>query len=286
MSTADVFKQAKRGFSIDFRSFGFGSSTPSPSPVEQPKGLKPLTLPQRAVSQSSITNSSRATSPGAVSPIESSARKLAVTAEDEEDRKERHRMEAAMRLMGIDRTQSTSPSHFEILDDDPLLTAREFGSANTSTSPRMTGTPLSRLSSALSHSSRSPTLELQDPTAAITDDAALAALKAFDEKEKAQAKALAKGKATTEYTTPSKIGQGRRRLSARRSGSEESPSPGKHLYRRSEESPGVPWGGPAGAGAGQTARTMRTVSKSESISTLFSAGSDSRPGSVDLGKGN
>ena len=96
----------------------------------------------------------------------------------------------------------------------------------------------------------------------VNDDAALAALKAFDAREAEQAKAMAQGKAMTEFTTPRRIAEGRGRLSGRR-------APGHGL----------------GQGQGSPEKG-RTVSKSESISTLFSAGTDSPSGSVDLGRGN
>jgi hypothetical protein len=302
--------QAKRGFSIDFRSFGFGSSAAASTPTE-PKGLKPLTLPQRQASGSYTSGSlsadrSRAASPVVPSPTEGHARKLPQMEEDEEDKRERHRMEAAMRLMGINRgesytepdTRSLSPVRGKMDDRAEILSSPvdlnfsdgpdSPASATDHRSPEkprvpLPGTPLSRLHSALSSTSRtsSPVLELTDPMSPVDDSAAAAALKAFDAREAEQARMLAKGKAMTEFTTPRKVGEARRRASGRR-------GPG-----------GVGSGvGPVEVGSSGTsdspemdrtrgfATKMRTVSKSESISTLFSAGTDSPSGSVDLGRGN
>lgn len=214
----------------------------------EPKGLKPLTLSSRAASQSSVS-STRSPTLSAASPPEPTARKLAPMEEDDEDRKARHHLEATMQLLGL-KEPTDSP-----IEMSESCTPLSRGSSHSS--PRATGTPLSRLSSALGHSSRSPTLELHDPMEPVDDDAAMAALRAFDEREAVQARALSRGTAATEYTLPRPMSE-RRRLSGRRS----SGSPEKQ----------------------EIGRGMRVVSMSESISTLFSAGTDSRPGSVDLGK--
>lgn len=92
----DLWK-ARRGFSLDFRSFGFGGiATPeSPNPA-----LRPLTLASRATS---------ATSPsGQKEKGATTCRKLEPTEEDEEDRRERHRMEATLKLMGISKSVDAS----------------------------------------------------------------------------------------------------------------------------------------------------------------------------------
>ena len=256
-------KRAKRGFSIDFRSFGFGSgsSSASSSAPAEPKGLKPLTLPRRQASGTYTASNgsasgerSRATSPIAPSPLEASgsvpgqARKLPQMEEDEEDKRERHRMEAAMRLMGINRGVSfnggpaspigrgdydTSNNQAHVLSSPVGLSLNSnpdspvFPSDDRLPSPDkdrtrapLTGTPLSRLHTALTSTSNSrtssPMLELADPLSPVTDRAAEEALRAFDGGEAEQAKMLAQGRAMTEFTTPRKVGEGRRRMSGRR----------------------------------------------------------------------
>lgn len=267
---SELMLQAKRGFSIDFRNFGFGSAPAAVVvPPPEPKGLKPLQLPRRTASQSRPT-SVRNMSPPMLSPIDHSslhsvhaARKLDPQAEDEEDRRERHRMEAAMRLMGIDRS-SLSPSGTIAEETEPDMNRMakprtSTGSESTSSSTSSRTTPLSRLSSRLAPITLSPSLELIDPMSPITDDPAIQVFVAFDKKEQEQSRLISKDKTyqagfTCPSSPPSTIGRDRR----------------KSLRRGSAQSSD---GALKAIGRGR-------ISKSESISTLWSAGSGSRRGSV------
>ncbi|ORY20637.1 hypothetical protein BCR39DRAFT_555091 [Naematelia encephala] len=204
-------KRARRGFSIDFRSLGFGSPSPIADPNPTPPvipGLKPLTLSTRA-------------SP-VFTPKASAPRKLEPHVEDEEDRRERSRLEATLKLMGIDRP-SPSPS-----DDSPqsvsgpltpsssywmgkkLVKSRPTSEAQkeaVSVPDPKRGSPLSRLSEALGMGVSPlspPTVEdVLDPMANIpSPERVAAAFRAYDQREAEQAKALAKGTAKTGYTSP------------------------------------------------------------------------------------
>lgn len=165
-------------------------------------------------------------------------------------------MEAAMRLMGIDRSTPTPNAIQEESEDVPYFSAQRPGSGSSGISSRTT--PLTRLSSHLASngSSLSPQIILLDPLSPVDDTAAMAALAAFDKREQEQAKMIAKGTNQTGYTSPSSIRD--RRASIRRGSNQESP-------------------GRAGRAA-----SKGTMSKSESISTLWSAGSGSRPGSMEV----
>ncbi|WVQ79952.1 hypothetical protein IAT38_002053 [Cryptococcus sp. DSM 104549] len=201
-------KRARRGFSLDFRSLGFGGSTPDSEPKP---ALKPLTLASRA---------SSATANEIPAPRSSSilARKLEPQEEDEEDRRERHRMEASLKLMGI-----TSPP-----EGDGAVTPRGSTSEGRKS-------PWYRLSSAIgtSEPQQLNSLDQNDPEAA---------LKAFDAKEAEKIAALAQGKAETGYTSPPKLGSRKSSTSGR----------------------------------------DRSVSKSESVHTLWSLGGSSRPASQEI----
>lgn len=97
VTAAKQEKKARRGFSLDFRSFGFGGITTPESPNP---ALRPLTLASRATS---ATSPSVQKEKGATT-----CRKLEPTEEDEEDRRERHRMEATLKLMGISKSVDAS----------------------------------------------------------------------------------------------------------------------------------------------------------------------------------
>ncbi|KAK4684229.1 hypothetical protein P7C73_g5964, partial [Tremellales sp. Uapishka_1] len=177
---AKTEKRARRGFSLDFRSLGFGSSPVAsvPEPITQP-GLKPLTLASRS-------------SPAV--PPRPLGRKLDPHEEDEDDKRERHRMEATLKLMGVERP-SPSTGASDAMPSLNYWTGRPVVA-------RRTSTPLSRMSSALGTlSSRLDTtsgLEMDDETTA-------AALKEFDDREKEQAKRLSEGKNEKGYTSPGSI---------------------------------------------------------------------------------
>ncbi|WVR06990.1 hypothetical protein IAU60_004027 [Kwoniella sp. DSM 27419] len=149
---AKAEKRAKRGFSLDFRSLGFGAA-----PSEPKSGLKPLTLSRRA-------SPSASTPPTVPTPlqVDLTARKLDIHDEDEEDRKERHRMEAALKLMGIERT-GTPPimEEDEFSIDDKTWPGRSGGSLGSNDNKRTTSAsskPTSRWSSFFGSREASPAL--------------------------------------------------------------------------------------------------------------------------------
>lgn len=238
-------KRNRRGFSIDFRSLGFGSKEPEPKPPQ----LKPLALassaapacPRAAAAAAANANGNAngnvkpsPTRDSKTSPV-ISARKLEPQEEDEEDRRERHRMEAALKLMGIERLAEQGAGAVEVMAPSPATPTppEDTGSRATSWLRRLSrapappaqaaapppppkdtasmssesarssvgSSPLQRLSVAFGTSSTADLANLADASPA---DAA-AALKAFDEKEAQQAKLLARGKAQAAYTVPPKI---------------------------------------------------------------------------------
>ncbi|WVQ67568.1 uncharacterized protein L199_005769 [Kwoniella botswanensis] len=240
-------KRARRGFSLDFRSLGFGTSSYT-SPTESSKSsLRPLTLSYKSVN----TTGSRSSS--------STARKLEIHEEDEEDRKERHRMEATLKLMGINKS---TPSPGSIPEQDEEEGEGEFpmsrasfraSSGRSSTSSQShshRSTPLGRLSSVLGPNEVEN--EFPIPLESIENpDQAVEVLRAFDEKQNERLKEMSKGQRTSMYTSPPKI----------------------HSRRISIEEKDRDQG-----------MRDRTISKSESIKTLWSlgGGGDSRPNSGEI----
>jgi hypothetical protein len=189
------------------------------------------------------------------------ARKLDQHEEDEDDKRERHRLEASLKLMGISRPSPT-PSLDDSRSKSPptsYWSSKKIVSTPSQISeeidpPPKRGTPLSRLSSALgfSPSPMSPPLDTSIP---IDPDLAEAALRAFDEREAEQVKAIAEGKSPAGYTSPSKIS---RRMSLHRTHSSQT------VEKRHE--------GPE----------KGKMPKSESVSTLWSIGGSSRPPSGEV----
>ena len=196
-------------------------------------------------------------------------------------------MEAALKLMGIDKVAAstsalaTSPveveepatasggwlSRLSLRSPIPSSSVSSGPSepsarpASSASAPGSRGTPLSRLSSALgTYEPLSPTFETSaNGPVNISPERAAAALKAFDEREAQQAKAISKGRAESAYTSPGPI----RRQSQRRSASSTS----------IHESPGR---------TGTVVKGVPRVGKNESISTLWSMGGSSRPSSVEI----
>ncbi|WVF71251.1 hypothetical protein IAT40_006053 [Kwoniella sp. CBS 6097] len=267
-------KRARRGFSLDFRSLGFGSSSSSSS-SEPKSALKPLTLSSRSsttgpsvASSTSAAATSRNSAAASASASASAARKLDIHEEDEEDRKERHRMEATLKLMGIDRktpppTVHEEPEEFSMTTggkewrsgaNSSLSLGRRTASSSSSSNenrrrsilPGSGTTPLARLSSVLgTYEDPLPLDDIVDPH----DPAQLsAALQAMDQREAKMREALSRGTAERGYTSPPKIQKG------------------------------IPGGTGTGGERG------RTVSKSESVKTLWSLGGsgDSRPNSGEI----
>jgi hypothetical protein len=270
MKVAD--RKARRGFSLDLRSFGFGGGTTPQTPkTEQPPNrLKPLTLANR--SSTVLSKNPEVPAPQST-PAQPPARKLNPEEEDEYDRRERHHMEATLKLMGIDRTTPTEEPSVTSVNSPYAPSSsywtrklvkpkskpstprsRDSESSTSSMMERRGSTPLTRLSSALGsyESPLSPSAELVDPSKPISDAFATEALRAFDQREAEQAKALAAGKAQTGYTSP-----GPRRASL-----------GSHRK----------------ASGGNSVERAKKVVKSESVSTLWSIGSgkSSRPPSAEF----
>jgi hypothetical protein len=121
-------------------------------------------------------------------------RKLEPHIEDEEDRRERSRLEAALKLMGIDKSSQpvTPPSLVSEMVPRPPLPRK--ASSNR-------GTPFSRLSTILGFNSTTPALP-PDPNP--DPETVQAALNELDQREKRQVALLAKGKAEVGYTSPPK----------------------------------------------------------------------------------
>jgi hypothetical protein len=286
----DADKRARRGFSIDFRSLGFGApEKPEPKPQ-----LKPLQLASRAAPAGQSppkTQSSPAVAIGAsLASGVAGARKLAPQEEDEEDRRERSRMEANLKLMGI-----TSPASeaAPLEEKPPTPTATAVSGAagwfsrrlSRASAPapapapvlpegqRGSTTPLSRLSTALSDSSSARVeLDAQDPEAA---------LRAFDAREREQARLLAEGKNTTAFTAPPRVSSRRNRSSNGSTLSRNSAQSFSMSGTSSATSPSVSAGGEKGGSAGgvETIADKPIVASPsqhrgrESISTLWSMGS-------------
>lgn len=174
-------KRARRGFSLDFRSFGFGGVT---SPGSPRPALRPLTLASRAISSTSppLQQEKGATT----------GRKLEPTEEDEEDKRERHRMEATLKLMGISKSADTSNVQ------DTMTKTPDNGKS-----------PWSRLYSTICSTEHIYVVGNSNPAAAQ------AALKEYDRREAVRMESLAQGKSEAVYTTPPGVGIPRRRSSSR-----------------------------------------------------------------------
>ena len=288
---ADDNNQGRRGFSIDFRSLGFGSSTPSLTETETKPNLKPLKLASRA-----SATSTKSTAGTVV------ARKLDVEEEDEEDKRERHHLEATLKLMGVERLPSESPSitHQSEITNRAASRSSLESTRRSSMSPengfRKTGSPLSRLSSALGVRTDSPlsTMTPEDRNGPLSPEHAAAALKAFDHQEAQRALALSQGRAVTGYTTPSigSIRRTKRRVESGERGN-EGENGGMHRSRSQstemEQIGGkkgnvVDHGGPGGhGGLGLEDELGLQFRESGSASTLWSLGS-SRPSSGEVVK--
>ncbi|WVW84016.1 hypothetical protein I302_106043 [Kwoniella bestiolae CBS 10118] len=234
-------KRARRGFSLDFRSLGFGTSSYT-SPTESSKSsLRPFTL-----SSKSSTTGSRSTS--------NTARKLDIHEEDEEDLRERHRMEATLKLMGINKSASPGSIPEEGEEEFPMNRATwKEGSGRSSVSSgqshRSGTTPLGRLSSVIGVGTED---DLTVPLESIENpDQAVEVLRAFDERQNERIREMSKGRRKSVYTSPPKINS--RRISVEEQGD--------------------------GVGARD-----RTISKSESVKTLWSlgGGGGSRPNSGEV----
>ncbi|RXK37059.1 hypothetical protein M231_05647 [Tremella mesenterica] len=285
-------KRTRRGFSLDLRSFGFGSSSEKEKEKEK-SALKPLALvgrtapltqssqPPQLVQITQPTQSSQSLPSG-----QPSQRKLDPEAEDENDRKERHLLEATLKLMGIDKPSTTQPTLSPSPSEDPQVSwlgklvrsrpssiispfeqkqnpfispnpssissqapqTERINLTDTTTSPRFETKegPLSRLSSVLGSYEPLSPTSTEKDPAKISPEKAAEALRLFDEREKRRAKDISDGKGDKTYTSPGPKNL-RRSMSSRSGEGDESP---------------------------------KRVGKNESISTLWSMGS--RPSSEEL----
>ncbi|KIY36136.1 hypothetical protein I305_00988 [Cryptococcus gattii E566] len=174
-------KRAHRGFSLDFHSFGFGGIAIPESPKPE---LKPLNLASRATNTTSPLVKKEK---GAITGC-----KLAPTEEDEEDRRERHRMEATLKLMGVFKPADTS-------NGQDIMTK----------SPDSRKSPWGLLCSTVGST------EPASPFGNTNPDAAQAALNEHDQQEAVRMKSLAQGKSEAGYTIPPRMGMPRRQSSGR-----------------------------------------------------------------------
>ena len=217
-------------------------------------------------------------------------RRLEKHDEDEDDRRERHHLEATLKLMGVDRGSTFSDSTAKNGAQGKQLVKTQSRYAHSgeeresliqpsrpvSGEPSGKSTPLSRLSSVLG-TSDSPvhTLspELTGRTDLPPDLAAEAVLREFDLREAKHVKALSKGKVASGYTSPPP-GNVRRPSGSRRiasGGSNRSSGQGFEVERKTNASPRK----------GQADEEGEKVRQSGSISTLWSMGS-SRPNSQEI----
>ncbi|QRV80334.1 TATA element modulatory factor 1 DNA-binding domain protein [Ceratobasidium sp. AG-Ba] len=206
-------KRQNRGLSMDwsrFNPFSRGNQEAAQTPID-PKlaGLKPLTL--RA--------DLGLASPGLSSPIVQGSRKLD-NEEDEEDRKERERLNAHMKLMGVEKEQGVNASN---------ATAMPFPISRGSSSGA--DTPNSRLSvgwgrrpeSARQDSSgsgvRIPSEDLKAEHLELEDEAQVTAaaetrIAALDKREKVLSAEIAKGRGGGFTEPPGRGSRVRRRSNA------------------------------------------------------------------------
>ncbi|KZV94093.1 hypothetical protein EXIGLDRAFT_737393, partial [Exidia glandulosa HHB12029] len=206
-------KRNRRSLSFDWKSFSLfgGDKGAGPPPPDGAAGLKPLTL-----------------RPGATSTVMGTARKLD-TQEDDEDRRERERLHATMKLMGIDAPVSPiTPMPGRTLSNMSALSS----SSGANSTPLLTPEPRSPGATPVTGGSRFPffrsrsnTSSVDQPQQPLTAEAlehaeAEQTLAALDAREKSISAELAKGKGSgfTEMSPRSSLGdEWRSRRSSRRS---------------------------------------------------------------------
>lgn len=127
-STNDDPRRSRRSMSFDWRGFNiFGGGQSDAEKKVNDASLKPLTLRPGATSLASSTSIP-------------SARKLETT-EDEEDRKERERLRATMRLMGIDPEKEAAAARQSSSDSTSDPTEPKFRPLSTGGTIVSIGTP-------------------------------------------------------------------------------------------------------------------------------------------------
>lgn len=167
----------RRSLSFDWRSFSFGSADKKPEPSPN---LRPLTL-----------------KPGAT-PVVGSARKLE-TEEDEEDRKERERLSATMKLMGIQPQPSIhSPSIAKTQSEEGRSESTTTANRRFSFWGSRTTTTDNNSDAASNHSSSRQSTEVARLGLGLTQEAlehveAENSLAALDAREKNLSQEIAKG---------------------------------------------------------------------------------------------
>ncbi|KAG8739288.1 hypothetical protein FRC10_005816 [Ceratobasidium sp. 414] len=198
-------KRERRGLSVDwgrFNPFSRGSTEPQ-TPVVDPKvaGLKPLNLRADA-GRSSVP----------ASPIIQGGRKLD-NEEDEEDRIERERMDAHMKLMGVDRRDSVHTPGAMVPISRGASSGADTPGSRTSGGVR----PVSVRQGSTGSGVRFPTEELRAEHLELEDEAHVVAaaenhIAALDRREKVLSAELAKGRGGG-FTEPPERGTRVRRRS-------------------------------------------------------------------------
>lgn len=242
---AEDAKRSRRSMSFDWRGFSLfgGGSQPSEPEKKTNPSLKPLALKPGAPSLTTPT-------------AQSVARKLD-TVEDEDDRRERERLRATMRLMGIEpgQQQMTPPQTSSTPESGPP-TVTATTSSRWSIFGKKDAEPVSTSGSssslARSHSA-SPMPPVSLTTEALHQAEAESHLAALDAREKVVKEDIAKGSASgfTELTRSKSVGR-------RRIGEE---------WRSRRSSSAL---GEAGLGASK----YKEGSDGGSASTVWSAGKD------------
>ncbi|KAG8995915.1 hypothetical protein FRB94_008708 [Tulasnella sp. JGI-2019a] len=239
-------KRTKRGMSMDWKGITslFGGSSAAPTPDPKNDKFRPLTL-------------------NAATPIIPANARKVETVEDANDRKERERLLATMKLMGIE-TPAPSSNPLSGSQTPPQLQ----GQGSSASQPPLASPPPSgrvafftrfRSSEAVPQAPAAQSSPLT--TEALEQAEAESTLAALDAREKSQAAEYAKGKGGSGFT---ELNNGKvslnRRVSSRGSGKSAAGKP-----RMSIDDDG------SGSGV---ARGGSPHSRTESVHTLFSAGAD------------
>ena len=200
-------KRNRRSFSFDFKGFFGGDKSAPATPDGGAASLRPLTL-----------------RPGATSTVIGNARKLE-THEDEEDRRERERLNATMKLMGIDPPPMSPLTPRGPTASMSMQSTASTTSTSTNPEPRTPATN-SRFSFFRSRSGTgASTPEHSAPQQPLTSEAlerveAEQTLAQLDAREKELSQELAKGRGSgfTEISPRASLGDEWRSRRSRKSG--------------------------------------------------------------------
>ncbi|KAG8724253.1 hypothetical protein FRC09_020617 [Ceratobasidium sp. 395] len=212
-------KRERRGLSMDWSKlnpFARGSSNAEPSaPAVDPRvaGLKPLNLRADVMGKSS-------SAPVPASPVIHGGRKLD-NEEDEDDRIERERLNAQMKLMGLEREPTVHTPGAAVATFASSTMSRESSSGvATPATPGSIGwgrRPGSVRQDSAGSGVRFPSEELRAEHLELDDDAqvvAVARIAALDRQEKALSAEMAKGRGGGFTEPPGRGGRVRRRSNA------------------------------------------------------------------------